>query len=73
MANAEALIGTGGPHTPSPYLVLLRMGFAMPHVVAEWAVRSYRTLSPLPDTIVADGARRFALCCTFRRVATPRR
>ena len=31
-----------------PYLVLLRMGFALPAHVAVAAVRSYRTFSPLP-------------------------
>jgi len=31
-----------------PYLVLLRAGFAVPPSVATGAVRSYRTLSPLP-------------------------
>ena len=30
------------------YLVLLRTGFALPQTVASCAVRSYRTLSPLP-------------------------
>ena len=31
-----------------PYLVLLRAGFAVPRSVATRAVRSYRTISPLP-------------------------
>ena len=31
-----------------PYLVLLRAGFAVPRTVASRAVRSYRTISPLP-------------------------
>ena len=31
-----------------PYLVLLQVGFAMPSNVATDAVRSYRTVSPLP-------------------------
>jgi len=31
-----------------PYLVLLQVGFAVPPNVATGAVRSYRTLSPLP-------------------------
>ncbi len=38
----------GRPAGPLPYLVLLRMGFAVPRTVAGRAVRSYRTLSPLP-------------------------
>jgi len=33
-----------------PYLVLLQVGFAVPPSVATGAVRSYRTLSPLPAT-----------------------
>src|SRR5690606_33262858 len=31
-----------------PYLALLQVGFAVPSSVATDAVRSYRTLSPLP-------------------------
>jgi hypothetical protein len=38
--------------------------------VAAGAVRSYRTVSPLPVPASA-GHRRSALCCTFRRLATP--
>ena len=52
----------------SPYLVLLRMGFTVPRSVAGRAVRSYRTLSPLPGL-----AGRSTLCGTFRRVTAPRR
>ena len=42
-----------GPHlngTPSvcPYMVLLRMGFTLTSFVANTAVRSYSTISPLP-------------------------
>ena len=33
------------------YLVLLRVEFTLPHTVASGAVRSYRTLSPLPVTL----------------------
>ena len=32
-----------------PYLALLQVGFAMPPNVATGAVRSYRTVSPLPS------------------------
>src|SRR5712664_3061128 len=42
----EARTGTGGPWPP--YLVLLRRGFAMPSPLTRDAVRSYRTVSPLP-------------------------
>src|SRR5205823_7118948 len=31
-----------------PYLVLLRMGFTLPGRITPPAVRSYRTISPLP-------------------------
>ena len=41
--------GTGSPHKcPLPYLVLLHMGFTLPPTVTGGAVRSYRTVSPLP-------------------------
>src|SRR5690606_36670794 len=44
--------------------------------VARLAVRSYRTVSPLPRARRPCGhlaVRRSALCCTFRRLAPPRR
>jgi hypothetical protein len=53
------------------YLVLLRAGFTLPQTVASCAVRSYRTISPLPAS--RRTLRRFAFCCTFRRLAPPRR
>ena len=43
----------------------------MPPNVATGAVRSYRTVSPLPAPLLALG--RFAFCCTFRRLTPPRR
>jgi len=70
-----------------PYLVLLQVGFAVPPNVATGAVRSYRTLSPLPATIISwclgpafavpapprcSRHRRFAFCCTVRGLAPPR-
>ncbi|SFC61371.1 hypothetical protein SAMN02745723_103115 [Pragia fontium DSM 5563 = ATCC 49100] len=61
-----------GPYHVNPYLALLRVEFTMPRTVASRAVRSYRTLSPLPDPTYA-GHRRFALCCTCRGLAPPRR
>ena len=61
-----------GPYHVNPYLALLRVEFTLPRTVASRAVRSYRTLSPLPDPTYA-GHRRFALCCTCRRLAPPRR
>lgn len=39
--------------------------------VATNAVRSYRTVSPLP--VPHRGHRRSTLCCTFRRLTSPRR
>ncbi len=38
-----------GPYLMNPYLALLRVEFTVPRTVARRAVRSYRTLSPLPD------------------------
>ncbi len=61
-----------GPYHVNPYLALLRVEFTMPRTVASRAVRSYRTLSPLPDPTCV-GHRRFALCCTCRKLALPRR
>jgi len=43
----------------------------MPLSVATSAVRSYRTVSPLPAPLRA--LRRFTFCCTFRGLAPPRR
>ncbi len=61
-----------GPYHVNPYLALLRVEFTVPRTVARRAVRSYRTLSPLPDPTYASH-RRFVLCCTGRRLAPPRR
>ncbi len=61
-----------GPYHVNPYLALLRVEFTVPRTVASRAVRSYRTLSPLPDP-ACTGHRRFALCCTCRELALPRR
>jgi hypothetical protein len=54
-----------------PYLALLQVGFAEPSGVTTDAVRSYRTLSPLPAPFPA--LRRFTFCCTFRGLTPPRR
>ncbi len=56
-----------------PYLALLQVGFAVPSSVATDAVRSYRTVSPLPARAREHGLGRFAFCCTFRELALPRR
>ena len=42
-----------GPCLKDPYLVLLPVGFTMPWTVTSHAVRSYRTLSPLPSISIA--------------------
>nr|CBA75392.1 conserved hypothetical protein [Arsenophonus nasoniae] len=39
----------------NPYLALLRVEFTVPQAVASCAVRSYRTLSPLPVLLIAIG------------------
>src|SRR5215510_5089094 len=75
-ATSSGLPGsTGGHPLPLawrlPYLALLQVGFAVPPCVATGAVRSYRTVSPLPVPLLK--LRRFAFCCTFRRLAPPRR
>ena len=44
-----------GPYHVNPYLALLRVEFTVPRTVASRAVRSYRTLSPLPDPLRAIG------------------
>ena len=61
----------------SPYLVLLQVGFTLPPALAG-AVRSYRTISPLPNLptqlrTTARSIRRYIFCGTFRRLAPPRR
>ena len=59
-------------HTPSVPLFGLAPGGVCPATdVATRAVRSYRTISPLPD--LAKGLRRCIFCGTFRRLAPPRR
>ena len=45
------LPGPEAGHPMDPYLVLLRVEFTVPQTVTSCAVRSYRTLSPLPDPI----------------------
>ena len=58
--------GTARVAPSYPYLVLLRTGFTLPQTVTSCAVRSYRTLSPLPLTW------RSSLCCTCRQLTLPR-
>ena len=61
-----------GPYLVNPYLALLRVEFTVPRTVTSRAVRSYRTLSPLPDPACA-GHRRFTFCCTGPWASPPRR
>ena len=55
-------------------LVLLRMGFGLPHIVTKCAVRPYRTFSPLP-VLPQSSHRRFCFlfhfpsCCHARPLA----
>ena len=66
---------TGSSNLPDPdaghakrsYLVLLRVEFTLPHTVTSGAVRSYRTLSPLPDPKIIGGLLSAALVVGFRR------
>src|SRR5881398_2561079 len=67
LPDAEAPLGAG---RPSLLFGLAPGGVYRAASVAEGAVRSYRTVSPLP---VPEGHRRSALCCTFRRLAAPGR
>src|SRR5690606_1567983 len=57
---------------PRPLFGLAPGGVCRAVPVTRNAVRSYRTLSPLPVT-GEPAHRRSTLCCTFRPLATPRR
>ena len=61
-----------GPRHYSPIWSCSRWGLPCHAALAPRAVRSYRTFSPLPRTS-RDAVRRFAFCCTFRRLTPPRR
>ncbi len=69
---SSSLPGCDAGHTMHPYLALLRTGFTLPRTVTSRAVRSYRTISPLPVPGEPDH-RRYVFCGTFRRLAPPRR
>ncbi len=45
-----------GSHLQDSYLVLLQAGFTVPWTVTSHAVRSYRTLSPLPASCFSTEA-----------------
>ena len=61
-----------GPRQSSPIRSCFRWGLPCRAALAPHAVRSCRTLSPLPRT-PCGAVRRSALCCTFRRLTPPRR
>ena len=61
-----------GPRHSSPIWSCSRWGLPCHAALAPHAVCSYHTVSPLPRTS-CDAVRRFAFCCTFRRLAPPRR
>ncbi len=61
-----------GPRHEVPIWPCSRWGLPCHATLAPHAVRSYRTISPLPRTS-EDAVRRFAFCCTSRRLAPPRR
>ena len=56
-----------GPRHTRSYLVLLRVEFTLPYTVASNAVRSYRTLSPLPALTRLGGLLSAALVVGSRR------
>jgi len=60
-----------GPRHEVPIWPCSRWGLPCHAALAPHAVRSYRTISPLPRTS-EDAVRRFAFCCTSRRLAPPR-
>src|SRR5690606_39866422 len=60
-----------GSHLWVPIWSCSERGLPSPQTVASCAVRSYRTFSPLPAH--RSVLRRFPFCCTFRRLAPPRR
>jgi len=60
-----------GPRYRSPIWSCSEWGLPCRTALAPYAVRSYRTLSPLPRTS-EDAVRRSALCCTGRQLTLPR-
>src|SRR5581483_1175086 len=63
--------GNGAGHTIVPLFGLAPGGVCHATTVTSRAVRSYRTISPLPARL--RGRRRYVFCGTFRRLAPPRR
>jgi len=72
-AASSGLPGTRAERAaPRPILGLAPGGVYRATPVTRGPVRSYRTLSPLPDP-PRGGHRRFAFCGTFRRLTAPGR
>jgi hypothetical protein len=61
-----------GPRQCSPIWSCSGWGLPCHATLSSRAVRSYRTVSPLPR-MSCDTVRRSILCCTIRRLAPPRR
>ena len=61
-----------GPRQCSPIWSCSGWGLPCHAALSPRAVRSYRTVSPLPR-MPCDTVRRSVLCCTFRRLTPPRR
>ena len=61
-----------GPRQCSPIWSCSEWGLPCHATLSSRAVRSYRTVSPLPRT-PCDAVRRSVLCCTVRRLTPPRR
>ena len=61
-----------GPRQCSPIWSCSEWGLPCHATLSSRAVRSYRTVSPLPRTS-CDAVRRSVLCCTVRRLTPPRR
>jgi len=61
-----------GPRQCSPIWSCSEWGLPCHAALSPRAVRSYRTVSPLPR-MSCDTVRRFIFCCTVRRLAPPRR
>ena len=55
LAGSSNLPASDAGRDMEAYLVLLRVEFTVPRTVTSRAVRSYRTLSPLPDPLRAIG------------------
>ena len=65
--TSSDLPGSSAGHAIGSLFGLAPGGVYPATAVTSGAVRSYRTISPLP------ASRRYIFCCTFRRLAPPRR